>query len=87
LRSSAETFDVDFPFNDFEAQALETGLPRIDSGARDGIELPMMSVARQNVARQLPLDERSTLMRAAPVISVELPAKPDEQYREVVDAK
>jgi hypothetical protein len=78
---------VNSPVNDFQAQAFETRLPRIDPGTCDGVELPMMRMARQNCARQLTLDKSGSLMRATPVICVDLPAELHEQNRNIVDPK
>jgi hypothetical protein len=41
---------VNSPFDDLQAQTFETKLPRIDPGTRDGVELPMMRMTRQNWA-------------------------------------
>jgi hypothetical protein len=67
--------DPNFSINYLKMEALETSLPRIDAGAADRVELPMMRLAGQNGTHQLAFCQRGTPVRAAAIVSVDLPGQ------------
>jgi hypothetical protein len=71
--------ETNFSFNDLKMEALETSLPRIDASAANRVELPMMYLAGQHGTHQLAFCQRGTLVRAAAVVSVDLPGQLHKQ--------